>query len=108
MFFVLCEEERKVASFFFGCGAPFLADVSYLVTFEFLRRRGRKGGENLRAKSVKMDEIDRRALNEAVDTRARRKKLIMGNVFLSHIKSTISKQRRRSKNQIRQTKTPPS
>ena len=39
MFFVLCEEE-KVASFFFGCGAPFLADVSYLVTFEFLRRRG--------------------------------------------------------------------
>ena len=39
MFFVLCEEE-KVASFFFGCGAPFLADVSYFVTFEFLRRRG--------------------------------------------------------------------
>jgi len=39
MFFVLCEEE-KVASFFFGCGAPFLADVSYFVTFEFFETKG--------------------------------------------------------------------
>jgi hypothetical protein len=35
MFFVLCEEWKRRLLLFFGCGAPFLADVSYfLLTFE--------------------------------------------------------------------------
>ena len=52
MFFVLCEEWKRRLLLFFGCGAPFLADVSYfLLTFEFDTREGkgkRKGGENSR------------------------------------------------------------
>ena len=53
MFFVLCEEWKRRLLLFFGCGAPFLADVSYfLLTFEFDTRKERggkrKGGENSR------------------------------------------------------------
>jgi hypothetical protein len=35
MFSVLCEEWKRRLLLFFGCGAPFLADVSYSLTFEF-------------------------------------------------------------------------
>lgn len=64
MFSVLCEEWKRRLLLFFGCGAPFLADVSYSLTFEFRDARGRKGGENLRAENVKKwMKSDRRALN---------------------------------------------
>ena len=77
LFFV---RKRRLLLFFFGCGAPFLADVSDVANLRVETRGGGKAA--VRAKSAKMDEIERFKL-EAVDTRAMKKLIILCNVFLS-------------------------